>query len=82
MWACFHMAGMALFNQEKLKMSVSAVMAIGPKCLRCKFVMRSGPEDFLSLSCVTMRWVSEGVNGGGEEGMIFRERLRLLISLL
>ena len=50
---------------EKLKMSVKALMACGPKCFRCKYEMPSGPVDEVFFVLRIASTVMPVVNGGG-----------------
>ena len=59
MVAVFQDAGIWLLLHDKLNISVSMSIAVGPRCLRCMFDISSGPVDleflaFLinSLTCV------------------------------
>jgi len=59
--ASFHAPGMMIVFMALLYNSVSAVMAIGPRCFMCVFEMSSGPVDFLGfvcfIACSTSVWV-------------------------
>jgi hypothetical protein len=56
---------MQLCVSEKLKMSVRALMACGPRCFRCKLVIPSGPAEGEFLVARMACTVMAGVKGGG-----------------
>ena len=53
-----------LFCSEKLKMSVKALMASGPKCFRCLLDMPSGPVEEVFLQTRMASVTIVGVKGG------------------
>lgn len=50
MFAVFQIAGMMLEFMERVKSLARKLVAIGPRCLRCLMLMRSGPSELLSLA--------------------------------
>ena len=54
-----------------MKIEVRVWIAFGPKCLRWKFDMLSGPVARDLFSELIMFWVSSGVKGGVWLGLIF-----------
>lgn len=55
--AVFQSCGMVLVFIALLYRSVSAEMAMGPKCLMCVLEMLSGPADFLGFD-FAIAWVT------------------------
>ena len=64
MFANFHMAGIVLWSQEWLKISVSLSIAIGPRCFKWRFEMLSGPVDFEFLAFLICVFSCVGWKGG------------------
>ena len=62
--ASFQVLGILLFCSEKLKMSVKALMASGPKCFRCLLDMPSGPVEEVFLETRMASVTIAGVKGG------------------
>jgi len=62
--ANFQVLGILLFCSEKLKMSVKALMASGPRCLRCLLDMPSGPVEEVFLETRMASVTIAGVKGG------------------
>ena len=78
--AVFQMLGMVLCCMEWLKMLVSALMACGPRCLRCMWDMPSGPvEEVCFVECMAS-WVMAGVKGGGKVLLLWSVCRFLMIS--
>lgn len=59
--ACFQWCGMWQFCMERLKRSVRAEIAVGPRCFSCMLEMLSGPSAVDGLSCFNAVAVSAGV---------------------
>ena len=62
---CFQMLRTVLCRMEKLKISVKAMMATGPRCFKCLYVMPLGPVAEVYLACSIASLVTFGVKGSG-----------------
>lgn len=82
MSACFHMFGKVLRCQAVLYMSVRWEIAIGPRCFRWKFEMRSGPSAFEFLMFLMISATSACVKGDATlSGFSFFSRLMIFLLL-
>lgn len=58
----FHMAGMELVEMDRLKMLVRYSMPVGPRCLRCRVEIWSGPIALEGLAFFIASMVSLVLN--------------------
>lgn len=63
--ASFQVLGILLFVSEKLKMFVRVLMACGPRCLRCRYDIPSGPVEVVFFVRLMASTVMAVVNGAG-----------------
>ena len=74
--------GKEFVSHDVLKMSVQAWIALGPRCFRWMFVMRSGPAALELDKDLIVRDTAAVEKGGGAWGSIFRALfMRVILRL-
>ena len=67
----FQIAGILLFERERLKRCVRKITPFSPRCFRCSGESWSGPKALEALELLIALAVSAGVMGGGVSTILF-----------